>query len=296
MAGRITMTDYNADWALREGYVHPKSSPGFLSREDVVELCGRLDIDGLELMHQYWEDCSAAYVRGLAEDVGLPIVSYIFFADVALPPHERRAAIDHVFAQLDRIAEMGCSLAMIVPAIVKDDWSLAQQRAWLVEGLSVCAERAQSVGVPLVSENVDYPPTRPLMGRGADCRDICAEVDSAGFRLIYDSAASLFVAEDPLQTLHDMAPYIAHVHIKNSRPLAAAEQRERYLDTDSGQRYTGTDLDGGLIDLPSILAELDRLCYDGDMLIEYQGEEDPRVALPRNIAYLRQLLAARGAV
>ncbi len=291
MAGRITMTDYNADWALRERYVHPKTKPGFFSREEVIAFCGALDIDGLELMHQYWEDCSPAYVRGLAEDAGLPIVSYIFFADVALPPDARHSAIDHVFAQLDRIAEMGGSLAMIVPAIVKDDWPLARQRAWLVEGLRPCAERAQSVGVTLIAENVDYPPSRPLMGRGADCRDICAEVGSPGFRLIYDTAASLFVNEDPLATLHDMTPYIAHVHIKNSRPLAADEQRERYLDTDRGQPYTGTDLDGGVIDLPPILAELDRLGYDGDMLLEYQGEEDPRVALPRNVARLRQLLS-----
>ena len=46
-----------------------------------------------------------------------------------------------------------------------------------------------------------------------------------------------------------------------------------------------------MIELPPILAELDQLGYDGYMLLEYQGEEDPRVALPRNIAHLRQLLA-----
>jgi sugar phosphate isomerase/epimerase len=80
------------------------------------------------------------------------------------------------------------------------------------------------------------------------------------------------------------------VHIKNSRPLAPGEQRARFLDADSGQRYTGTDLDGGVIDLPPILAELDHLGYDGYMLLEYQGEEDPRAALPRNVAYLRRLL------
>ena len=291
MSGRITMTDYNADWAMRAGYVHPRPHAGFLSREEVIALCGGLDIDGLELMHQYWEDCSPAYVRGLTEDAGLPIVSYIFFVDVALPPAARGAAIDQVYAQLDRIAEMGGALGMIVPAVAKDEWSLAQQRAWLVEGLRVCAERAESVGVTLIAENVDHPPSRPLMGRGADCRAICAQVDSPGFRLIYDCAASLFVDEDLLETLQAMAPHVVHVHVKNSRPLAIGEQRGRYLDADNGRRYTGTDLDGGVIELPPILAELDHLGYDGYMLLEYQGEDDPRAALPRNIAYLRQLLA-----
>ena len=290
MAGRITMTDYNADWFMREGYVQPRSHAGFLSREDVIALCGTLDVDGLELMHQYWEDCTAAYVRGLAEDAGLPIISYIFFVDVALPPDERGAAIDEVYSQLDRIAEMGSALGMIVPGVAKDAWPLAQQRAWLVDGLRVCAERAQTVGVTLISENVDDPPCRPLMGRAADCRDICAQVDSPGFRLIYDCAASLFVDEDPLETLHTMAPHVAHVHIKNSRPLAPGKRRGRFLVADSGQPYSGTDLDDGVINLPPILAELDHLGYDGYMLLEYQGEEDPRVALPRNITHLRKLL------
>ena len=45
-----------------------------------------------------------------------------------------------------------------------------------------------------------------------------------------------------------------------------------------------------MIDLPAILAELGHLGYDGFMLLEYQGEEDPRVSLPRNIAHLRRLL------
>jgi hydroxypyruvate isomerase len=44
------------------------------------------------------------------------------------------------------------------------------------------------------------------------------------------------------------------------------------------------------VELQPILAELDRLKYDGYICIEYQGEDDPRTALPYNVAYLRQLL------
>ena len=183
---------------------------------------------------------------------------------MALPPDERGAAIDEVYAQLDRIAEMGSALGMIVPGVAKEAWPLVQQRVWMVDGLRVCAERAQSVGVTLISENVDYPPSRPLMGRGADCRDICAQVDSPGFRLIYDCAASLFVGEDPLETLHTMAPHVAHVHVKNSRPLAPGEAARRAIWMGTAvNATTGTDLDGGVIDLPPILAELGHLGYDG---------------------------------
>ena len=291
MQCRITMTEFNADWHMIEGITQPREHAGTYSREQAIDLCGTLDVDGLELMAQYWDDCTPAYVRALAEDAGLPIISYIFFVDMALPPEARAAAIDEAYAQIDRFAEMGAALGMIIPGVAKDDWPLEQQQGWMVEGLRVCAERAHSVGVTLISENVDYPPSRALMGRGAVCRDICAQVDSPGFRLIYDTCASLFVGEDPLETLQVMAPHVAHVHIKNSRPLQPGEPWPRYFEADSGQRFTGTDIDAGVVDLPPILAELDRLGYDGYMMLEYQGLEEPDTALPRNVAALRRLLA-----
>ena len=62
---------------------------------------------------------------------------------------------------------MGARLAMIVPGTVKPEVPLAEQRSWLVEGLAACAVHAQSVGITLVAENIDYPPVQPLMGTGA---------------------------------------------------------------------------------------------------------------------------------
>ena len=128
------------------------------------------------------------------------------------------------------------------------------------------------------------------MGRGADCRDICTEVDSPAFRLICDMGAPLFVGNDSLETLDDMAQYVAHVHVKNARLLGADEHVERYRDSAAGQRYTGTVLDGGVLDLARVLAELERRGYSGYLQTEYQGEDDPRKALSHNVEYLRRLI------
>jgi hypothetical protein len=53
----------------------------------------------------------------------------------------------------------------------------------------------------------------------------------------------------------------------------------------------GRYFDGGPVQIPLILAELERLGYEGFYLIEYQGENDPRPALQYNIEYLRRQLA-----
>ena len=87
-----------------------------------------------------------------------------------------------------------------------------------------------------------------------------------------------------------MAPYLAHVHLKNARPLEPGEPAGRYLDSTRGRRFQGTSLREGVVDLEPLLGELQRLHYDGCLSIEYQGEADPRQVLRQDIAYVQRLL------
>ena len=290
MPSPILLIDYNFDWVLREGYLNPRTRAGFLTLEQVVSICGDLGAEGLELMHPYWEDCTARQLKRMAAEAGLPLVCYIFHSDLIVPSGSLREAAERTFRLLDRTAEMGARLAMIVPGTVRPEVPLAEQRAWLVEGLAACAAHAQSIGITLVAENIDYPPVQPLMGRGSDCADIARRIGSPAFRLIFDTAAPLFVHESPLAALSEMAPYLAHVHLKNARPLEPGEPAGRYLDSTRGRRFQGTSLREGVVDLKPLLAELQRLDYDGCLSIEYQGEADPRQVLRRDIAWVQRLL------
>jgi hypothetical protein len=199
MNDRIVILDYSFDWYLDERNVHPKPEPGPLSREDIVEFSGTLGVGSIELLHGYWGDCSTAYLKQITSDARLPIVTYIFAADLTQAPADRRSAVDHVYAMLDRTAELGATLAMVHPAFLKEEFPLGQQRGWLIDGLRQCAERAESVGLTLVAENIDDPPIRAFMGRGTECRDICAEVvkdetDDLGAEVVVDAVGSQFGA------------------------------------------------------------------------------------------------------
>jgi sugar phosphate isomerase/epimerase len=290
MPYQITIGDYSSDWALTERAQDPRTKPGYLSREEVINLYGSLGIHGVELNHSYWYDYSPAQLRRLAADAGLSIVAYTVFIDLTLPPSDCRHALDEFSAMSERTAEMGAPRIYVIPALVKPGFSLDEQRAWLVENLQEASERACSLGLTIISENIDYPPARPLMGRGADCRDICAQVGSPAFRLTYDAAASVFVGDDPLRTLDEMSKYIVHVHLKNLRPLSPGEQPDRFRDANDGTRYTGTTLDSGIIPIETTVKELKRFGYAGFLQIEYQGEDDPRVALRHSVEYLRGIL------
>ena len=289
MNNKITMFDYNADWVLKDYSIDHPGGNGYITREELMQFFGTLDIHGVELMHAYWHDMPVDQIKLLADDAGLSIVNYITFIDLVLPDAKKRqGAVDAARSLLDRAAELGVELSMIVPAVVKEGYPLEEQRGWLVDGLHQCAEHAGSQGITLAVENLDYPPSRPLVGTGQDCHDLCHDVDHSHFRLIFDTSAPLFLEENPLDALQAMKPYVVHVHLKNSRPMLPYEIATRYRDTIHFRRFTGTVLDGGLVQIPPILAELKRLDYKGYFLIEYQGENDPRPPLQYNIEYVRR--------
>jgi len=289
MKNAITLFDYNADWALKEGYLDPKPIAGFMSREDVIYLYCSLGVDGVEIREDYWGDCSTAYLKKITTDKGLPINSYIFTVDLSVSSIEKRkAAVDRVRRLLDRTAEVGAKIAMIFPAEVEEGIPLEQVRDWAIEGLSRCADHAKENEIILAFENIDYPPWRPIHGTAEQCVEICVAVNSSALRLICDPCAALFVDRDPIELLKTMSPYVVHVHLKNSRDVMLFENVSRTRSSVSGRVFTGTVLDGGLVPIAAILRELAQLNYRGALLIEYQGENDPGVALRYNIEYLRR--------
>src|ERR1051325_4906474 len=141
----LTVVDYDFEWALKDHYSVPRSKPGYITREEVIRFYGTLGVQGVELMHAYWEDYSSAELKKLVNDAGLPITCYVFHADLAVPPSERQAGVDRTFSLPGRATELGTFRAMIVPGTAKADVSVEQQTAWMVEGLRPCAERAESM-------------------------------------------------------------------------------------------------------------------------------------------------------
>lgn len=286
--GPITIVDFSCAWVMKDVFQINRSKPGWMSREDVLKFYSELRAEGVELMDDYWSDCTPQHLQNLTNDLELPITCYVFFVDLALPEKERQKQIDAGRRLLDRTAAIGAPRAMIVPAVFKQDLSRSDQRIWVIEGLRVLAEHAENLDLMLLAENIDYPPVRPLMGRGSQCREICEQVDSPAFRLIYDSGCSLAVNEDPIETLKIMAPYLYHVHVKNSRLLDSHRQAERSMKSDSGETFVSTPLGDGLVDLGQVVRELDKMGYSGPMLLEYNGE-DPLKVLPVDFAFLQSL-------
>ncbi len=91
-----------------------------------------------------------------------------------------------------------------------------------------------------------------------------------------------------------MLPYVVHVHLKNIIRVTDGQEWKRTVPDEQGCVYRGVLLDQGVVDLPAILKKLREHDYQGDFLIEYQGEEDPRCAMRQDVARARDLLEEAG--
>jgi len=294
MNNPITLFDYNSDWALKDGYLDAKPIPGYMTREEVMESYRALNVDGVEIREDYWGDCTTRYLRSITCDQGLPINCYVFTVDLSLPDAAaRRIAVDKVRSLLDKTAELGAKIAMVFPGEVKAGIEVRQLREWVVEGLRKCADHAKKNGLIVAFENIDYPPWRPIHGTAEQCVEICEAVNSPSLRLICDVCAALFVEQDPIALLRSMSPYVVHVHLKNSRDVKLGEKAIRTRASIAGRLLTGTVLDGGLVPIAGVLDELKQMNYKGSLLIEYQGENDPRIALAYNVEYLKRQMKDR---
>ena len=289
---RFNVVDYNLDWALNEHNVHERSTPGTLTREELVAFCGTLGVGGLELMHAYWEDCEPDYVTGLADTAGIEIRTYIFFCDLAVPQEERAESVKEAIRLIDRSVALGARLGMIVPGIAKQGHQLEDQMEWMIEGLSQATDYAGSVGCTLVSENIDTAPCRPLMGLSVQCVEVCRRVDSPHFRLIFDPVPTVLAGEDCQEALSRMLPLVAHVHLKNVTRIGGGEKWHRTLEGADGKSYRVVELSEGIVDLKAVAQALRERAYEGDFLIEYQGEADPIEAVRNCVAQAENLMAA----
>ena len=78
-----------------------------------------------------------------------------------------------------------------------------------------------------------------------------------------------FHTDDPYRDLARIAPYALNVQIKTDVDVAGQSQNA---------------------DLPRVIKILGDAGYRGYIVLEYEGKEDPRTAVPKHLQTIRQLL------
>lgn len=239
-----------------------------MTLDDFLNRAAEIGIDGVELTSYYFpEPVTAASIHKLAKrcfQLGLDVNGTAIGNRFTLPlGEERNKQIALVFQWIDRAVDMGAPCARIFAGDVPKGLSEEQARKWVLECIETCCAYAESRGVMLALENHGG-----LTATADGALAILKSVQSDWFGMKWDSGN--FHSADPYADLARCAPYALTTHIKTD--IVRGSKRE-----DS--------------DLARIVGILKESGYRGYLHLEYEGSEDPLIAVPKA---LKQLLKLTG--
>lgn len=241
-----------------------------LTMEDFVRECAKFGLEGTELTSYYFPtDATPEYLRSLKKlcfELGLDISGTAVGNDFCHPPGQaRNQQIALVKRWVDNAEILGAPVIRIFSGSAKEGQSPADAHRLAVEGMEECCQYAGEHGVILALENHGGLTSKP-----AGMLDLVRDVKSPWFGVNLDSGN--FNGSDVYADLAQIAPYAVNVQIKVMvSPAGGGRQPTDF------ERLAGVIRDAG---------------YRGYIVLEFEEDEDPRVACPRYLEQLREAFVA----
>jgi len=238
----------------------------FMTLTDFLNAVAEAGADGVELTAYYFpQSPSQAYLRNLVRRaflLGLDINGTAVGNRFTLPPgEERNREIRMVKQWIDYSVDLGAPCLRIFAGTPPKGVADEQAMQWVIECCNECCEYAATRGVMLALENHGG-----VVATADGVLRIMQAVQSPWFGMKLDGGN--FHTADPYADLARCAPWAITTHIKT----------EVYP---SGRRQKA--------DLARIVSILRAARYRGYLHLEYEGAEDPLVAIPRTLHQLETL-------
>jgi sugar phosphate isomerase/epimerase len=189
---------------------------------------------------------------------------------------ERRRQVELAVRHCELAAALGSPLIRVFPDRIQPGATREETRGFIAESLRAVAERAPaSVRVGLETHG-DFAAAREAV-------EIVRLADHASVAIIWDVANSLAAGSAVEEAARDVAPHLAHVHLRDARPV---EGREHWLPVLAGR---------GRVPFGAAFDALRSVGYEGFVSFEWEKFwnpeiEEPEVALPDFARAARRLL------
>lgn len=245
------------------------AKPPQCTLEDFIRDCAAMGLEGTELTSYYFPaEPTNELLCGLARlafELGLDISGTAVGNDFCFAEGAERAKeIAGVKRWIDHAAVLGAPVIRIFSGNAKEKQTAADAHRLAVAGIEECCAAAGERGVMLALENHGGL-TETADGMLALVRD----VQSPWFGVNLDTGN--FRTEDPYGDLAKLAPYAVNVQVKVVT-----------------QKNGGAKQPADYVRLAKILRDVG---YRGYIVLEFEEDEDPRVACPRIIQEMRAAFA-----
>jgi len=277
---RIGVSMYSYYQAVQDGRL---DIPGFIREAK------NAGAEGVELLDFFYKDVEADRIAAKAAlaETGLPCPIFSVAQNFAkISAEEREVQLGKIRFGVDEALEYGAGVVRVFAGDVAEGITFDQARAWIVEGLAAASTYAHDRGIKLALENHGK-----LAGSGDQVRGLIDEVramcgnDALGANP--DTGNFILVNQPSHEAIEQVASLAYMVHFKDFRAAADTETDHIYGALD-GSRWLGTAVGEGDVQLERCIQSLKDAGFDGWLSVEYEGIEDPLVAVPRSIANARK--------
>jgi inosose dehydratase len=150
----------------------------------------------------------------------------------------------------------------------------------LCEGLNKLGKAVKARGISLTFHHH----MGTVVQSAADTDRLMQGTDPEYVSLLFDTGHFAYCGENPLEIVKKHGSRIKHVHLKDIRPFVVQRVKTEHLSFLQGVRLGAFTVpgDGGGVDFAPVFQELDRIGYEGYMLVE--AEQDPAIANPLEYA------------
>jgi sugar phosphate isomerase/epimerase len=240
------------------------------SLEKFIDFCAEQDLDGAELTAYYFpEAITNEYLMSLKERtfrLGLEISGTAIGNDFCLPEGEpRQRNLKMCREWIDHSEALGAPVIRIFAGNIPAGDSEETARERCIEGINESLDYAATKGVCLALENHGGITATP----GQMLKIIEGVKASPWFGVNFDGGN--FRTDDPYSDLARIAPYAINAQVK--------------VEVFRGGKKEPADL-------ARVVKILKEANYRGFLVLEYEADEDPFVAVPRHLRTLRDLIRA----
>jgi len=248
-----------------------KQTGGRLDLFGFLDYCAELGLEAAELTSYFFaapvEREEINRLKRHAALLGLDISAGAVANDFGHPPEsdETRRQMESFRTWIDHFAELGAPAVRVFASKSPPAGATAEQiEANVIANLQTALGHAEKRGVMLGLENHDFAKDIDRLLR------ILAAIDSDWLGVTWDSM-NLAKVPDPYAELARIAPYAITAQIKVSTRVNGEKQPA---------------------DFGRLVGILRAATYRGYLVLEYEEDEDPLVAIPRHIGRLRELVRA----
>ncbi len=238
----------------------------------------------------------AAALRKRCEKRGLHVAGFSVGANLLLNPTEQRKVIEKVKRDVDIAAELGARNMRHDVAYgfndankdLKGPKTFAHALTVVVPAVREITEHGVKCGVKTSLENHGF-----FMQASERVEKLIKTVGHKNFGLTLDMGNFLCVNEDPVKAVARVAKYAIMVHTKDFHvKLKKLRPPTGWFDTPTEISLRGAIVGHGIIDIPKQLALIKKSGYKGYLSLEFEGIEEPTMAIKTGLDYLTQELKA----